>query len=352
MTSQEVSLKMLENIRTERHQTETVRSMTGAKDRQARETAMNILQRGKFNEYCTRLIENYHANDKELTQLMLRGALRTSYDSRSALLHFAVTAKPGAGKNDLLNALTSLLPKRNVVMYSSVTSKVLYYAMRVPRADGQGMETNPYHFKNKVIAITEVADGKSSGYSGLKAFSELDQFSSFTHSTTLGQKGVDLTVQGPRAIWVSSVAGIDDEQVYRRFLHVKVGDNSKGSRMRKTDVITDNLIMQKSIDQDPEINIAKAGFDLLFESHPTFQGMSNETAGLVREVNIGLTEADYSPSQLKQLYALAECSAVEHQFQRNGVYITNEDVLQAWGWTGWEPNGEVKVEGKWFSPSI
>lgn len=249
----------------------------------------------QFLQYCTKLVNDYHAGDQKLTQLLLRGALRASYSSTSALLHFATTGGTGSGKNDLINNVTALLPSINVVMYSSVTSKVLYYAMRAQVPGTKKMVTNSDHFKNKIIVVTEIAD--SVGFSALKAFAELDEFSPFAHSTTIGSKEVDLTVTGPRALWITSVLSVQDDQVQRRFIHSQIAPEDELKRNEKIDVVTAGLVNQRDIKTDPRLPICKAGFDLLFRSKPQPEPPAQEVVEMVTDLNTMLTKEGCSVSQ-------------------------------------------------------
>ena len=94
--------------------------------------AYRLLSEGQFHAYCSHVIGEYHAGDCTLRQLLLRGALRASFSSKSALLHFAMTGATGSGKNDLIENVAKILPIKNVILYSSITPQVLYYEMRVP----------------------------------------------------------------------------------------------------------------------------------------------------------------------------------------------------------------------------
>ena len=303
---------------------------------------------GEFMRRCASLVNEYHAGDCKLIQLFLNSGLRASYSSKSALLHLATIGGSGSGKNDIIANVTTLLPTENVVMYSSITSKVLYYSMRVPVKGTKQMTTNPLHFLNKIIVVTEIADSKE--FSSLKAFAELDEYSSFTHSTTIGQKEADLTVKGPRCLWITSVLEAGDEQVYRRFLHNTIEPDDERKRNSKIAAVTGNLLSQHGIKDDPRARIAQAGFHLLFAAPSRVEQPNEDVALTISELNEVLSTAGYNISQIKQLYALMECRAVSKQFERGYVRIELSDVQEGWWLSGFEIEKEMLLAGQWLRP--
>ena len=310
--------------------------------------AYRMLMNGSFHQYCSKIIGEYHAGDCNLRQLLLRGALRASFSSKSALLHFAMTGKTGSGKNDLIENVAKILPVKNVVLYSSVTPQVLYYEMRVPVPGVKnGWTMNPDHFKNCIICITEIADSKA--FTALKAFAELNEFSSYTHKATSGQKSMNLTVKGPRAVWVSSVLGIKDDQANRRFIHSTIDEDNRERREARVRIITDTLTSQTSLGDDPRKLICRAGFDLLFSAEPRFEAPKTDVTAVISDMNVLLDRKGYSPSQFKQLYALIECGAALRQFQRGYCRIEMQDVLEGWYLSGFECE-QLCLGGQWNEP--
>ena len=304
---------------------------------------------GEFHRRCSQLIGEYHAGDCKLRQLLLRGALRASFSSKSALLHFAMTGATGSGKNDLIENVAKILPIKNIVMYSSITPQVLYYEMRVPVPGVKnGWTMNPDHFKNCIICVTEIADSKA--FTAMKAYAELNEFSSYTHKATSGQRSLDLTVRGPRSMWVSSVMGMKDDQANRRFIHSQIDEENPERREARVNIISDSLTSQRSLADDPRMRICRAGFDLLFASKPRIEPPNEDVAAVISDLNGLLDKTDHSPSQFKQLYALMECGAVLRQFERGYVRIEMQDVLEGWFLSGFENHKEMLLGGKWCKP--
>lgn len=308
--------------------------------------AWDELQAGIFLQNNHRLVQEYHAGDDLLTVELLRGALRTVYSSKAALLHFAFTGVSGSGKSDLIATVSALLPSEMVVPYTSITPKDLYYSLREKTSSGYVM--NPDKYRNKLITITEINDSKD--WMAVKAFAEMDEYRTEKHATTLGGKSVELEIRGPRALWITSVKAVGDEQIRRRFINSEITSNSDEDRQRKAETITRNILNQATVDDDPRTRIAQAGYNLLYASQPEFTPVDNETAVLLEGLILALAENGYSPTQLKQLYSLAECAAVEKQFARGICQVQTEDVLEAWYLLGFEGDHEIEVGGQWLEP--
>jgi hypothetical protein len=213
--------------------------------------------------------------------------------------------------------------------------------------------TDPDHFKNHIICITEVADAKQ--YTALKAFAELNEFSTYSHKKASGNSSVDLSVRGPRGIWISSVLGVggnesDMGQVNRRFIHAKMDEENEARREARVGIITDTLLSQTSLKEDPRKLICRAGYDLLFAAKGKFERPTNEVGAVISDLNVLLDRKDYSPSQFKQLYALIECGAALRQYQRHYCKIELQDVLEGWYLSGFETDREMLLGGKWLHP--
>jgi hypothetical protein len=143
---------------------------------------------------------------------------------------------------------------------------------------------------------------------------------------------------------------VGDEQIRRRFINSEITSNGDEDRKRKAETITRNILNQTTVDDDPRARIAQAGYNLLFASQPEFTPVDNETAVLVEGLILALAEKSYSPTQLKQLYSMAECAAVEKQFARGVCQVQTEDVLEAWYLLGFEDDHEIDVGGQWLEP--
>ena len=53
--------------------------------------ALNLLKQGEFLRFCVEIVNDYHALDSEVAALLMRSALRVSFKSTSALLHYSAT---------------------------------------------------------------------------------------------------------------------------------------------------------------------------------------------------------------------------------------------------------------------
>jgi hypothetical protein len=311
--------------------------------------AHRLLSEGIFLKFCCELVNDYHAGDTKLTQLMLRAALRVVFSSNSALLHLATTGKAGAGKNDLIENVIALFPEHNVVRYAAITSKNLWYELEEDMPGRKKKVVNPYHFNHKIIAVTEFTD--TSGYSEIKGFGELNEQTEATYKAT---NKLALRVLGQRALWIASVSGPksnqeDISQVNRRFINNIIDVDTDQKRKDKIRAVTSSVVNQKNLKDDPRTPIAQAGFELLFASEPVFEMMSNDVAQMVEDLFTMLDSNKYDPSQWKQVSALAECAAVEKQFQRGYVRVEKEDLIEAWFLSGYGINKDVLLNGEWFT---
>ena len=294
---------------------------------------MALLMDGMFLPYCTDLITSYHAGDEDLTMLLLRSGIRAAYSSNSGLFHVSCTGESGSGKNDLMAQLAALIPAKNLASYSSISPKALYLATRKVGVGADGKQFNyvdSFSFLNKIIMVTEIADSKA--YDALKAFAETDEQADFTHATGSGQMNLELTVTGPRALWITSVTGPKDDQVNRRFVHARITKQTQTARMDKLDLMFDNTVGDRHITTDPRTPLAQAMFRHMFIDNgygAVKLQSSPETNRKYKRVVHALGEAGYNTTAVKQFMTLCECGAFEKRFQRTYIRIEMEDIREA-----------------------
>ncbi|MGZ4929321.1 MAG: hypothetical protein ACXV76_13795, partial [Halobacteriota archaeon] len=251
---------------------------------QAYLTAWRYLHTGDnaFFKYCLGIVFDYHALDVELAQTLLLGMTRARYSSTSALVHFDCTGASGAGKNDLVNRIVALIPEIYLDLYSSVSPTALQYETLVTQEDGKGRtwrRTNKERYKGKIIVVTEVAD--SAGFTALKALAETEEGAEFTHMATVNGGAVRMTIAGPRCVITTSVEGVNDAQVKRRFIHTSVSDDSEDNVLDKLSIAQEIVFEEKDIRDDPRTAVAQAGIDLVFTTGGvTFETMDMETRRL------------------------------------------------------------------------
>ncbi len=289
---------------------------------------------GVFLTYCARLVFDYHALDRELTQTALLSTTRAMYSSPSTgLLHIDLTGASGAGKNDLVNRVTALMPSEYLELFSSVSPTALQYKTIKRTYDRTGKAIETYSdkdtFRNKVICITEVAD--AAGFSALKALAETDEQYQYTHMATVAGVAIEMTITGPRCVIITSVEGVNDEQVKRRFIHGSVSDDTLDNKERKIDLMERLQREHKDIHDDPRLPIAQAGLDLIFSTHGViFERVDDETWGLIQELDALFIGAGYGLTNIKQFFALCECIALWKRFNRGYTRVEIDDVLEAW----------------------
>jgi hypothetical protein len=287
-----------------------------------------------FLTYCALLIFDYHALDRELTQTVLLAMTRASYSSpSSALLHLDCTGASGAGKNDLISRATALIPSQYLELFSTVSPTALQYKTieRVRDKNGRVVDVraNKDRFKGKIVCITEVAD--AAGFSALKALAETEEQAEYTHMATVNGVAIDMTITGHRCVIITSVEGVNDDQVKRRFIHGSVSDDSLDDKKTKLKLIESLLKDRKDIHDDPRLKIAQAGIDLIFSTKAViFEPTEDEAWGLIQELNDLFLEAGYGITSIKQFFSLCECIALWKRFYRDCTRIEVEDVREAW----------------------
>jgi hypothetical protein len=287
-----------------------------------------------FLTYCARLIFDYHALDRELVQAVLLGMTRARYSMpSSALLHYDCTGASGAGKNDLVNRIKALIPSSYVFAYNTVSPTALQYATIERTKDDKGrvvsVKSNKDKFRGKVIIISEVAD--AAGFSALKALAETDEDAEFTHMATVNGEAVDMTITGPRSVITTSVEGVNDPQVKRRFIHGSVSEDTLENKETKLRLIETLLNERKDIEDDPRLKIARAGIDLIFSTEGlVFEDTDAEAWELIKELNALFLAAGYGITSIKQFFTLCECLALWKRFERGYTRIEPEDVQEAW----------------------
>ncbi len=287
-----------------------------------------------FLTYCARLIFDYHALDRELVQAVLLGMTRARYSMpSSSLLHYDCTGASGAGKNDLVNRIKALIPSSYVVSYSTVSPTALHYATIERIKDEKGrvlsVKSNKDKYRGMIIIISEVAD--AAGYSALKALAETEEDAEITHMATVNGEALDMTVTGPRCVITTSVEGVNDPQVKRRFIHGSVSEDTLENKETKLRLIETLLNERKDIEDDPRLKIARAGIDLIFSTQDVvFEQTDFEAWELIKELNALFLAAGYGITSIKQFFTLCECLAIWKRFERGYTRIEPEDVQEAW----------------------
>lgn len=287
-----------------------------------------------FLTYCARLVFDYHALDRELIQATLLGMIRARYSMpSSALLHFDNTGPSGAGKNDLVSRIAALIPDSYVKLYSTVSPTALQYETIERVKDDKGrvidVKVNKDAFNGSIIIITEVAD--AAGFSALKALAETDESAEYIHMATVNGQSIKMTIRGPRCVIITSVEGVNDEQVKRRFIHGSVSEDTQENKEAKLQIIKRLQRERKDIRDDPRLKIARAGIDLIFSTdNMPFETTGYEAQELIDELADLFNRAGYGITNIKQFNTLCECIALWKRFARGETRIEVEDVQEAW----------------------
>jgi hypothetical protein len=288
-----------------------------------------------FLTFCSRLVFDYHALDRSLTQTALLSMTRARYSMpSSALLHLDCTGSSGAGKNDLVSRVAALIPSDYLELFSTVSPTALQYRTIERVRDNRtgkivDVRTNKDTYKGQIIIITEVAD--AAGHSALKALAETEEQAEYTHMATVNGVAIDMTITGPRCVITTSVEGVNDAQVKRRFIHGSVSEDTLENKEKKLELIETLLKGHKDIRDDPRLPIAQAGIDLIFSTQAVvFEEVEDDAWALIQELNALFLEAGYGLTSIKQFFSLCECIALWKRFNRGYTRVEVEDVQEAW----------------------
>ncbi len=285
-----------------------------------------------FLKQCIGLVMDYHALDAELIQMIFLGMSRARYSSVSALAHFDCTGESGAGKNDLVSNIIACVPRQYVDLFSTVSPTALQYHTLKRETDRRGnliTRTDKNRFSGKIVCITEVAD--ATGFPALKALAETDETADFTHSATVNGEAIDMTIAGPRCVITTSVEGVKDTQVKRRFIHASVSPDALENKLEKLALVEEILLEQKDIRKDPRLKVAQAGINILFSTNDVdFRPIQKDALKLLKYLDNVFLKAGYSLTNIKQFFTLAECSAEWNRLVRGYCRIEVEDVQVAW----------------------
>ncbi|MGZ7124296.1 MAG: hypothetical protein ACXVIT_12385, partial [Halobacteriota archaeon] len=299
--------------------------------------AVELLERSHnaFLRFRLSLIDDYHYGDADLKTLMLRVAHRIAYDSPSPLIHLDTTGKEGTGKSVLTDTIVTTIPDEFVIPLTSVSPTALYYNSLYKNPETGQKESNPLYYQRKLIIVGEAND--SAGWMAIKAFAEANQFKEYEHLATQQGEALRMKVRGARSVWMTSVHGINDAQVLRRFVHCSVDKETDDLKRDKAQFITDNFIRHRSIRSDSRLAVVHEATRLLW-SHPdrvTFAEPSAEARELMTYLASHFAaKAGYSTTSTSQFYTLCEVTAYEKRFQQgrewNVCRIEVEDVLEGW----------------------
>lgn len=289
------------------------------------------------------VLDEYHEGEYALKTLLLRGpVMRCKFHSLSALLHLDITGHSRGGKDSLISRLVALLPESMVFHFASTSAKAPYYLTLEPVCDDEknpskvtSYESDARFYEGKLVIISEVAD--AAGYTALKALAEEDEYSTRTHLTIVNGYATTFSVYGPRSLIVMSVKGINDSETreaLNRMIQGPISEKELANERRKVKRALRSLRYGKDVRTDYRTPIVRAALALLFGFgfSVKFEPPSDEVAELAEEIGLALTEHGFNLTQIKQMYALAECAAFQKRFYRGNPKVCRveaEDVLEA-----------------------
>jgi hypothetical protein len=310
--------------------------------------------------YYRSVIDDYHQGEWALKTTMWRQVHRIAYHSTTALLHSDMTGASRGGKTSLMLRFLALLPPGRKEVLTSATPKAIWYKTlrsvdkQVPRLDNatgetktddQGKiltqtirvkESDPAYYVGKVIAILEVLEMKD--YGVLLALADEHEVGEFTHSTVIDQKSVDLKIEGPRCVMLTSVTGIQNDagrQVLNRFVQTPLDEQTKTSTEAKLEMVADRDLDESAIQNDNRLPVLKRALELLYADgyNVVVVPPSDHVRKLTKAIDKQLAEDGFNITQIRGFHTLALNGAFEKRFARgepDTMQIQKEDVLEAW----------------------
>jgi hypothetical protein len=353
--------KSLEVLRDEGLISDTIATTPQEKRQLVDDLAQWLIRHPKhLISYYRSVIDDYHQGEWALKTTMWRQVHRIAYHSTTALLHSDMTGPSRGGKTSLMLRFLALLPPERKEVLTSATPKAIWYMTvrsvekQVPRLDNetgevktddQGnvllqtiriKESDPTFYAGKVIAILELSEMKDFGV--LKALADEYEVGEFTHSTVIDQKSVELKIEGPRCVMITSVTGIQNDagrQVLNRFIQTPLDEQTKTSTEAKLEMVADSDLNESAIQKDERLPVLKRALELLYADSYNIVIIppSDAVRRLTKEIDKRLAEDGFNITQIRGFHTFALNGAFEKRFARGDpgtMQIQVEDVLEAW----------------------
>ena len=310
--------------------------------------------------YYRSVIDDYHQGECALKTTMWRQVHRIAYHSTTALLHSDMTGPSRGGKTSLMLRFLSLLPPERKEVLTSATPKAIWYktlrtiekqVLRLDNEKGEVKtdehgnalkqtipvkESDPTFYAGKVIAILELSEMKDLGV--LKALADEYEVGEFTHSTVIDQTSVELKIEGPRCVMITSVTGIQNDagrQVLNRFIQTPLDEQTDTSTTAKLEMVADRDLDESAIYKDERLLVLKRALELLYADGYNIEVIrpSDAVRRLTKEIDKRLVEDGFNITQIRDFHTFALNGAFEKRFARGDpgtMQIQVEDVLEAW----------------------
>lgn len=125
-----------------------------------------------------------------------------------------------------------------------------------------------------------------------------------------------MTITGPRCVIITSVDGVNDAQIKRRFIQTSVSEDSEKNLLEKLEIAQEIVFEDKDIRDDQRTRIAQAGIDIIFSTRDVVFEIEHEARELIKHLNILFVKVGYGITNIKQFFTLSQCSARWKRFHR------------------------------------
>ncbi|MGZ7180226.1 MAG: bifunctional DNA primase/polymerase, partial [Halobacteriota archaeon] len=302
-------------------------------------------------------MDTHHYGEWNQKSMLFRGGHRPQFHSRTALLHFDVTAMSRGGKTAMILRWLAFYLATLKEVYTSVTPRAIWYKTQewvekeVPDRDkkmGEAKavikkvkESNAFYFSGKIVVFLEAADMDDMRI--MKAFADEYEDAEAVHVTVVDGNSVDLRVNGARCVVLVSVKGVQNDeakQIGNRFIQLPMDDPQdlaeKDAKAEATlDIICNDDLRELDIRTDRNTLIVRRALEILYRNGDkvAIKEPTEDVKALVRAIDSVMKRDGFNYTQIRQFHSLALCGAFEKRFARGDqgiMQIQEDDVLEAW----------------------
>lgn len=213
---------------------------------EVKEYAHQLLTHGDFFDFAIKVADKYHVGDSNIKKICaISGA--STYILNSAGVHMKPSGDSGKGKTHVMDSFATLFPMHKVYR-GSMSGMAAYY----------NDELKP----GMIFLLDDTDLNKGEGLKETIKRSTSNFQNETVHLTVA--KGSSKKVEIPKrpVWWVTSVDGLDDDQLGNRFVPVDV-DTSKEQDLRVLEWQKKFHLMAINPEEDLDVHVCRCCFDIL-----------------------------------------------------------------------------------------
>lgn len=208
--------------------------------------AIDILEKGDPWKFIQETWQKYHIGD-EIVGELCACSFASTHLTNSQGVQLKPSGASGKGKSDALDDFAELIP-----------------AHRVFRGSMSGMAA---YYKNElrpgtVFLLDDTDLNRTEGLKNTIKRATTNFQQKTKHSTVVKGKGIELEIPERCVWWISSVSGVDDDQIGNRFIPVDV-DTSSNQDSKVHEWQTENHLFGTLPDSDDDVQVCRAMYHLL-----------------------------------------------------------------------------------------